>query len=66
MAKEDKAVKTEEVKIESGRIKSRVKYDVTIKYDGRDCIIAPRQIMEIPDFSKLGTYDPKEIVRLKV
>lgn len=61
MAKE---VKTEEKQIKSGRIKSRVNYDVTVQYNGRDCIVAPRQEILIPDFSKLGSFNPREILKL--
>ena len=64
MAKDEK-LNQEKVTIESGRIKSRVNYDITINYDGRDCIVAPRQVIDIPDFSKLKDFDPKEIVKLK-
>lgn len=54
-----------ETSIEGGRIKSRVNYDVVIKYDGRDCVLAPKQELPIPDFSKLGEIDPKEVIKLK-
>ena len=56
---------SKENEVVKGYIKSRVDYDVTVQYDGRDCVIAPRQAIEIPDFSKLGKFDPKEIVKLR-
>lgn len=63
MVDKAKEVKTvDEKKIKSGKIKSRVNYDVTVKYEGRDCVVAPRQEIMIPDFSKLGGFDPKEII----
>lgn len=62
MAKE---VKIEEKQIKSGRIKSRVNYDVTVSYDGRDCVVAPRQEIKIPDFSKLGSFNPREILKIE-
>lgn len=61
MAKEVKA-ETKAQAVKSGRIKSKVDYDVTIKYEGRDCIVAPRQELKIEDFSKLSSFSPKEIL----
>ena len=52
-------------KIVSGKIKSRVNYDVIIKYDGRDCVVSPRQEIAIPDFSKLGQFNPREILKIE-
>nr|DAD80593.1 MAG TPA: hypothetical protein [Siphoviridae sp. ctYh54] len=63
MAKE--ITKPEEKQIKSGRIKSRVNYDVTVQYDGRDCVVAPRQEIPIPDFSKLGAFNPREILKIE-
>ena len=62
MAKE---VKIEEKQIKSGRIKSRVNYDVVISYNGRDCVVAPRQEIVIPDFSKLGSFNPRELIKIE-
>jgi hypothetical protein len=58
-------VNAEETQVKSGRIKSRVNYDVTIQYDGRDCVVAPRQEIQIPDFSKLGSFNPREILKIE-
>lgn len=63
MAKEIKDLA--ENKIKSGKIKSRVNYDVIVKYDGRDCVVAPRQEITIPDFSKLGQFNPREILKIE-
>lgn len=63
MAKD--TVKAEEKQVKSGRIKSRVNYDVIVKYNGRDCMVAPRQEIQIPDFSKLGSFNPKEILKIQ-
>ena len=49
----------------SGRIKSRVAYNVTYQYNGRDAIIAPRQEISIPDFSKLGKLNPREVIKIE-
>ena len=59
MAKEVKA-ETKAQAVKSGRIKSKVDYDVTIN-EG-DCIVAPRQELKIEDFSKLSSFSPKEIL----
>lgn len=63
MAKEIKnEAKANAQAIKSGRIKSKVNYDVTVKYEDRDCIVAPRQVLKIADFSKLSSYSPNEIL----
>lgn len=59
-----KTIADVKVKIQKGKIKSRVNYDVTFKYNGKNCIIAPRQEFPIPDFSKLGPVNSKEIIKL--
>lgn len=60
----DKAEVSMAKAVSSGRIKSRVAYNVTYQYNGRDAIIAPRQEIEIPDFDKLGKINPREIAKL--
>lgn len=55
----------DEKKVVSAKLRSRVNYDVTFKYEGRDTILAPRQTVTVPDVSKVSGINPKEVLRVK-
>ena len=46
-------------------IQSRKDKDITLAYDGKDMILAPRQKLYIPDKSKLSRVNPRDVLITK-
>ena len=51
--------------VKSGKLRSKVNYDVVFSYNGRDAILAPGQEVTISDFSKLGKINPIEVRKIE-
>lgn len=51
--------------IKSGKLRSKVNYDVVFSYNGRNSVLAPGQEVSISDFSKVGKINPIEIIKIE-